>query len=108
MKEAYRSKTESLFRGNVRSVESQPNRPAETFATGRRGVEVRVWADRSSWGDIEWNFDIVRNLHGKDGSWTSKSFNFRDVKDVMRGIHLASCWIKKAKKRANRRRLFWI
>ena len=106
MKEAYRANQTSLFRTNVPPLEKAPNRPAMTFPVN--GIEVRVWADRASWGDIEWKIDVVRHYHGRDGSWTSKTFKFSDAKYVMRGIYLASRWIKKADKRANRRRIFWI
>ena len=79
-------------------------RPAETIPSGN--VKARIWANHTSWGDIDWKVDFGRVYARRDGNGVAQSFGYRDLQDVMRCAYRAQCWIKKAEKRLNRRR-FW-
>lgn len=78
--------------------------PAWTNKTGT--VVTRIWANKTSLGDIDWRID--QRGFQTDG-WTGpgrRTIKPDQVSDAIRGLYEAKVWVKKTERRLKWRRLW--
>ncbi len=80
------------------------SRPAETFARGN--VRVSIWANPTPWGEVEWKVSFNRVYSRTSGNGYSRSFDLKDLLDLIQGAFDARRWIAKTEKRLRGPRWF--
>ncbi len=83
-------------------------RPAAVIARGN--VRASIWANPTTWGDVEWRISFARFYARPRDSGYSHSFEPSDLRDLIQVTFQAKRWVAKAEKRIRRRRwlLGWI
>lgn len=78
--------------------------PAKTFTNG--SVTTRIWANKTTIGEVIWRIDQRRLRSDGVGGAVCKTLQPQHLSDAMQGLQRASRWIKKTERRLRFRRLW--